>query len=113
GKNFGDLIPVSPVGEVSTVTISTASLAMGAHPVIAVYSGDGPFLGSAGHLAGGQIVNAAPVPRPRGLVRTLANVSPFSGSPRLRALRSPRSGQWQVRQSRMLARKTPGSVAVP
>jgi hypothetical protein len=59
GNNFGDPIPVSSVGEVATVTISTASLAVGTHAVTAIYRGGGGFAGSTGSLSGGQIVNKA------------------------------------------------------
>jgi uncharacterized repeat protein (TIGR01451 family) len=45
-------------------SFSTSSLSTGNHTIAASYSGDGNFNASAGSLAGGQTVNAAPTPSP-------------------------------------------------
>jgi outer membrane protein assembly factor BamB len=53
--------PLSPMGGGAQATCTTSSLAPGWHAVSAVYSGDSGYGASSGNLAGGQVVNSAPV----------------------------------------------------
>lgn len=86
----GTTLGSGTVGIGGVVTYSTSSLAAGAYPVTAVYSGDGVFAGSASNLA---VINVATTPAGQvnlmassnatnsGQSVTLtANVTPYSGS---------------------------------
>ena len=74
GTNFGT--PVTLVAG-SATSPSTSTLAVGSHPVTAIYSGDGTFTGSTGTLPGGQTVNAAATTM---AVSSSANPSTFGQS---------------------------------
>jgi len=55
GANLGGVIVLNG----GQAAVSTLSLSVGTHAVVAVYSGDAVFNGSTGSLAGGQTVNKA------------------------------------------------------
>jgi hypothetical protein len=61
GSNAGSPVPVAELSAGSaTASFSTASLTVGAHTIVASYSGDANFAGSSGTLAGGQTVSNKP-----------------------------------------------------
>jgi hypothetical protein len=57
GSPLGGPVPVNTVTGTAT-SISTSSLAVGSHPVVAIYSGNANFAGSTGTLT--QVVNKSP-----------------------------------------------------
>jgi hypothetical protein len=74
GSNAGSPVRLSTTAGVTTASFSIASLGVGAHTVVASYSGDSNFASSNGSLSGGQNVGLAGVTT---VVTSSANPSVF------------------------------------
>src|SRR5205823_1652993 len=77
GTNLGGAVSVGTTGGVTMAALSTSALAVGAHAVMAAYSGNGSFGSSTSTLGGGLTVNKS---NTGALAGSSANISVYGQS---------------------------------